>query len=143
MDLGESAREEPCELAPCDVWSDWTEWAPCSVTCGGGQKSRQRFCKNGQNCVGPPEEYRSCATGPCPSWTPWSPWECSVTCGQGLARRMRECQPHGSDCVGRDVETQPCERAPCSAWSPWTRWSECTKTCGSGERVALLLWGLN
>ena len=38
-------------------WGEWEEWNNCTVTCGGGEKSRIRLCDTpkpkfgGQNCT--------------------------------------------------------------------------------------------
>ena len=47
---------------PCpDGWDDWSEWTPCAVSCGAGEKYRTRRC-NGDldNCEGEPHESEPC-----------------------------------------------------------------------------------
>ena len=49
---------------PC-VWSEWTEWGTCSVSCGGGMHSRSRvISRNATNlgtpCDGADYEPQSC-----------------------------------------------------------------------------------
>ena len=54
------------------MWSEWEEFSECSVSCGGGEKSRQRYCNNpepqyeGEDCEGDDEETMSCNEDPCP-----------------------------------------------------------------------------
>ena len=54
-------------------WDDWTKWATCSVTCGGGSQNRSRTCTNpvpqygGADCVGAEGENQDCNTHNCPS----------------------------------------------------------------------------
>ena len=54
-------------------WDDWTKWATCSVTCGGGSQNRSRTCTNpvpqygGADCVGADGDKQDCNTHNCPS----------------------------------------------------------------------------
>ena len=44
-DEGESEKLEKCvSTKPCPSWSTWSEYSACSVTCGGGERSRTRKC---------------------------------------------------------------------------------------------------
>lgn len=56
-------------------WSEWGNWAYCSVTCGSGTKIRRRYCLKSE-CSGDTEEKTSCtAESPCkPVWSAWSRW---------------------------------------------------------------------
>lgn len=60
-------------------FSDWSNWGPCSVNCGGGIQKRVRSCNNpepqygGDVCVGPYEETQACNTDPCLTRTYYTP----------------------------------------------------------------------
>ncbi len=51
-------------------FSEWTQWDPCSKTCGVGERSRTRRCDyppplyGGQNCQGAPVEKAVCNVKP-------------------------------------------------------------------------------
>ncbi|XP_046582138.1 uncharacterized protein LOC124289267 [Haliotis rubra] len=54
-------------------WSTWTPWSSCSLTCGGGVRSRSRRCDNpepepdlGKPCDGPAEDTDVCNENSCP-----------------------------------------------------------------------------
>ena len=49
------------------VWSQWSGYDACSVTCGAGVMTRTRTCRNGNNCPGPASQTQSCNAGQCPS----------------------------------------------------------------------------
>ena len=35
---------QKCNSNSCPVWTEWSEWTVCSVTCGGGKRSKTREC---------------------------------------------------------------------------------------------------
>lgn len=91
-----------CETEP------WSEWSPCSVTCGRGVKYKQRRYINEEskyNCHRKLTERASCEAvqkycriapvreriDPMCELGPWLHWSgCSVTCGKGVKTRERK-----------------------------------------------------
>lgn len=73
--IGSNEEVRECKyLSPCKInggWGDWSEWTPCSKTCGKGYKSRKRLCNNpapkynGRDCEGENYEYEECKIKPC------------------------------------------------------------------------------
>ena len=53
-------------------WGSWSPWTVCDRGCGGGKRSRHRFCDNpvpahgGNGCQGDRNEVAKCNTQPCP-----------------------------------------------------------------------------
>ncbi|MGH0131433.1 UNVERIFIED_CONTAM: hypothetical protein FKN15_007170, partial [Acipenser sinensis] len=70
--LGSVIVRVPVTVQVHGGFSEWLEWAPCSVTCGQGVQKRLRQCNNplpangGQHCLGADTETRSCQSKPCP-----------------------------------------------------------------------------
>ena len=149
--VGDRNETTACNQSPCPTWTPWTEWTPCSASCGGGTQHRARECvkptfnARGQlACDGVGFEDRKCNTNNCPQWTEWSPWsECTSSCGGGTRMKTRRCpvspfyygkNPCGN---GQSEVTESCNEDPClpdPEWSGWGEWSSCSQTCGGGTK---------
>uniref|UniRef100_A0A4W3JG71 Semaphorin-5A n=1 Tax=Callorhinchus milii TaxID=7868 RepID=A0A4W3JG71_CALMI len=118
--LGPSLEYQECNTLPCPVdgiWSCWSSWSKCSVTCGGGHYMRTRSCSNpapaygGDICLGLHTEEALCNTQACPdSWSEWSEW--SACEDSGSQHRTRHCNilfPVGNQCSENSSESQPCD----------------------------------
>ncbi|XP_067938990.1 coadhesin-like [Watersipora subatra] len=153
---GDSTETVSCNEQYCPVdggWSAWSAYSACSVSCGGGEKSRERTCTypspahGGAYCEGDSSETTSCNEQYCPvdgNWSEWGPYGyCSVECGQGTKTRHRSCDSPapaygGDDCYGSDKDSTYCHASACpvdGSWSSWDSWSSCSGECGEGYRV--------
>ncbi|XP_022801334.1 mucin-like protein [Stylophora pistillata] len=128
---GPKNETRPCDLTPCPVdgnFSEWENWSTCSSTCGRGVQIRYRSCTSpppsngGQDCTGARMETRECNLTLCVvdgNFTEWTSWtSCSLTCGNGTQSRYRNCtnpppQNGGNDCEGSRNETFFCFDGPC------------------------------
>ncbi|XP_046330806.2 A disintegrin and metalloproteinase with thrombospondin motifs adt-1-like isoform X17 [Haliotis rufescens] len=72
--VGDTEELESCNPNLCPIpgdWFTWEQWSTCSVTCGGGTKSRSRTCDMASHgnltspCEGPNEETIDCHTFAC------------------------------------------------------------------------------
>jgi len=140
---GEIEEIKVCEMGGCPFYLRWSEWSPCSATCGESNRARVRECKNSFNgeCIGPPSETEKCEDiKPCPYWVEWADWstiKCSAACGQGSRTRERECingEPR-KDCTGNVREIIDCNLGPCQEWTEWGPAGSCSVTCGIGTKV--------
>ncbi|XP_077969202.1 A disintegrin and metalloproteinase with thrombospondin motifs 9-like isoform X2 [Styela clava] len=135
----QECNKESCESDP--QWSDWGEWSECSLSCGSGDRVRERTCIGGESstCEGVSTDSMKCNVQECKSeWSTWGNWvRCSVSCGGGSRSRFRSCETPGK-CVGPNNDKQECNKESCKPdpqWSDWGEWSECSLSCGSGDRV--------
>nr|XP_039270781.1 zinc metalloproteinase nas-36-like isoform X3 [Styela clava] len=127
---------------PVVEWTEWGNWSACDKTCGEGEKSRFRVCKDAkeeivEGCEGEKSERIDCENEACPGeWSDWSEFgDCSKECDGGLQWRNRTCNLPDM-CEGKDSEGSDCNTQACGAdanWQQWSSWSECDKTCGSGN----------
>ncbi|KAK7100724.1 hypothetical protein V1264_023622 [Littorina saxatilis] len=149
---GDDIQFKPCTLPMCPVdgvWKDWTEWGPCSVTCGDGTQDRTRVCHGpfygGANCTGENGQRQHCKPRECPVdgvWEEWGDWSaCSLSCGNGTRSRERTCTGpfyDGKDCDGDYVDWEACNTFNCPVdgeWFQWEQWQPCNVTCGVGSQI--------
>ncbi|CAG5111539.1 Oidioi.mRNA.OKI2018_I69.chr2.g5840.t1.cds [Oikopleura dioica] len=142
---GETVKTVPCNSQPCPEFTEWSDYGPCSKTCGGGSETRTRDCINGvlgeAGCDDDASESQSCNQQSCPFWNIWTEWSpCSLTCtptGEDpqIQTRSRNCifgNQGDPGCLGPDSETQECEKNICPYWTEWSEKTACTSTCGKG-----------
>ncbi|XP_064364124.1 SCO-spondin-like [Dromaius novaehollandiae] len=148
---GPSCQDVPCagasSTAPGQERCNWTEWSPCSRSCGTGLASREATCAC--PAPGPPDapcnasarqELRACYLRPCPdqcAWSPWTPWS-PCSCSLPVQQRYRHQLGTGADtgagselCVGLDGQFRVCNRSGCSAAScqPPFEYRPCGSPC--------------
>ena len=67
-----STNTSTIECAVDGKWTEWRDWEPCSVSCGGGIQMSRRSCANpapafgGADCEGDSVRSRSCNKNGCP-----------------------------------------------------------------------------
>nr|CAB3262390.1 uncharacterized protein LOC100179634 [Phallusia mammillata] len=59
-----------CNTQACPIWTDWTPWSACSLSCGSGTRSSERTCQFGKprdvGCGGSATRSEDCNTQECP-----------------------------------------------------------------------------
>ncbi|KAJ8374864.1 hypothetical protein SKAU_G00054440 [Synaphobranchus kaupii] len=126
-----SCTNQSCREASC-AWSTWSSWAPCSASCGSGQRTRFRSLMpdSGEaDCQFEEVQNKPCDPGPCPPLCLHENQELSVgdTWLEGECKQCT-CTPEGDYC--QDIECQVD-----GGWTPWSVWSDCPVTCGRGTQI--------
>ncbi|KAJ8010539.1 hypothetical protein DPEC_G00076130 [Dallia pectoralis] len=128
-----------CTELPCPVYQPWGQWSACSVSCGGGERTRTRPCNytdGGPTCA-ETVHTETCLLPPCPAGcvlTEWSAWsECSASCGGGVSVRnktiIQEPQPGGQECSPLEQHTV-CNTNSCLPACPSDQvFSHCAGAC--------------
>ncbi|XP_011471792.1 cartilage intermediate layer protein 2 [Oryzias latipes] len=77
---GHHSERRECSTPQCTAkWSPWGHWGMCSVTCGGGQRTRRRTCVRTSvsvQCAGRSVDIQKCGKTPCPA-------KCQLVCEEG------------------------------------------------------------
>ncbi|KAF1748497.1 hypothetical protein GCK72_024964 [Caenorhabditis remanei] len=121
----------------------WSEWGPCSVTCGSGRRIRTRDCQE-ENCEERNIQSEECSLNSCLELFIWSDWSsCSKSCGRDATQtRQKLCLFNNAECSSY-AESRRCKDLPsCSSissgntisensfdaprWSEWSSWSACS-----------------
>lgn len=68
---------QQCNSNVCPVWTEWSEWTVCSVTCGGGKRTKTRECvlpdgarSSDLYCEGKSIIVEECNSNKCPGKCP-------------------------------------------------------------------------
>ncbi|EEA08267.1 thrombospondin type 1 domain-containing protein [Cryptosporidium muris RN66] len=147
--------EDPSNINYCTecLTSSWSDWSPCSSSCGGGSRIRTRkviklpansnmsTCPTLKSVEVCNEEIpctikTECKVG---EWSSWSP--CSTSCNGGHSTRHRNVTgnhcPEDTQtitCNENDCSGQPSIKALCNGiMTTWSSWSSCSEICGPGE----------
>lgn len=130
------------------VVDEWQAWSHCTVTCGGGTRTRARQLKSlatpgGSPFSGPLQQLEPCQILPCPNaenipclFGEWGQWGPCHENGLQVRRRKIAQEPHGRAecCHGSLLEIQSCSLAVDCVLSPWAAWDDCDKSCGGGQQ---------
>eukprot|EP00930_Biecheleria_cincta_P001109 TRINITY_DN102274_c0_g1_i1.p1 TRINITY_DN102274_c0_g1~~TRINITY_DN102274_c0_g1_i1.p1 ORF type:complete len:668 (+),score=61.99 TRINITY_DN102274_c0_g1_i1:39-2042(+) len=140
--------------------SEWSEFRPCSASCGIGNRMRSRHvvsegAQDGKSCEADTIQAYPCHQLQCPPsltgvasspvdcvFDEWSSWSACSPSGEPNHRiRSRNIRQHpvsgGHPCLGSLQQVTGChelsESRDCEV-SDWGLWSMCSQTCGGGRK---------
>ncbi|CAG2227183.1 Delta and Notch-like epidermal growth factor-related receptor,Delta-like protein B,Fibropellin-1,Protocadherin Fat 1,Protein jagged-1b,Fibropellin-3,Coadhesin,Neurogenic locus protein delta,Protein crumbs homolog 1,Thrombospondin-2,Sushi, nidogen and EGF-like domain-containing protein 1,Protein jagged-1,Protein eyes shut,Delta-like protein 1,Protein jagged-1a,Delta-like protein 4,Neurogenic locus notch homolog protein 2,Protein crumbs,Neurogenic locus notch homolog protein 4,Sushi, von Willebrand factor ty len=119
---GSSITSSTCNTQACPVngvWSEWSKYSACPVTCGGGTNTRTRACDNpapahgGKDCDGTSSEKGACNTLACPNYCGTGPCRNGAACANIhygyqctclIGFEGTNCETNIDDCVSVDCQ---------------------------------------
>ncbi|XP_035782943.1 papilin-like isoform X2 [Anopheles albimanus] len=155
-----SSASAPVDEPDSYSWM-YTEFQPCTVSCGGGVQSRNVTCNSKSslrevdeglcNANEKPTTTQKCGQQACPPRWFEGPWSnCSKPCGtEGKQTREVYCERLSADGETTKIEDEVClehvgnkpaterecnQGTICPEWHIG-KWSPCNKLCGDGERT--------
>eukprot|EP00794_Sanderia_malayensis_P009974 gene9974-10997_t len=149
------AIRKECPYVPCYSWNS-DPWSQCSRTCDKGTQTRKVFCvSDGQikdefHCDSrvKPETLQVCNLRPCKAAWFVGKWNrCSRICGVGQQTRFVFCAGKDGSSLpesycksqAKPSESRICTNQRCSGIWLASNWTQCSATCGDGERSRLVL----
>ncbi|CAH1796958.1 unnamed protein product [Owenia fusiformis] len=144
--------EDKCDAGPCINNWYYTDWSDqCSSDCGHGIYTRKVFCNSDSShkCASSkkPVTSKACKHDKqCGAQWFTSEWSKCTGCGSGIKTRAVMCMRQiGRSWVSandrfcsqkvKPISEHKCESNTCEAEWYLTDWSECSKTCGTGEKM--------
>jgi hypothetical protein len=134
---------QSCNLKPCPVDCEVSQWGNCNRPCGGGVRTRtviKPSSGGGTQC--PTDLTEACNMEACPVDCVMSPWsECNRPCGGGERTRTVVTPAVGSGAKCPTDLTQTCNTQACPIDCLTTGWSACSKPCNGGRRSTSIIRG--
>jgi len=155
-----------CNTQPCSVLNEpvncsvgpWTDFTPCTVQCGGGNKTQIKpitvqDANGGTPCpdISTRTKIVSCNSDPCPIDCTVGPWTdssvCTLPCGGGTKSQIAPISLAdaygGKACptLAERTKTVPCNTNQCPvdcALGPWTDFTPCSQKCDSGSKTQIM-----